>query len=562
MAGFLQLTEQANPLAQTFRVTEPGGSYITGVGLFFSSAPAASDLQIPIAVELRPVSDGGNPSSKRFHPGSRVTATAATVRAAANTTYASATEVKFTFKHPVYIASNVEAAIVISTTAPAGQYKIWLGRQAEFLDGSTTVKITSDLNSGSVFMSSNGTAWTADQFSDLAYKVYRAKFADAASTAYLIADAPPPKRLTESTRTKNIIKFPSSPLRFTAGSPLVRVIHPNHGFQNGDKVKLETDSDGFDSASTINGISGANLLGTKSIDSADPFGYTFNCGSNADSSIRAGGNNLMASQQYIINDMKLQLAKKVPPYTSIYASANLTTSKSFAGSETAYQTNSNIALPLKPGIQGTVTLSDPHVITSIEQENEPTKLNGNPSTVIKIGLNTQSAYGAPYFDVESAALVTRSNLIDYQDSAGAGLLSRNKIRTIDFTPETNANGGTNASKHLTMVYQLKDTATSLRVFVDAIKPDTADFDVWYRTGRAQQGTPLKQKTWTKFSRSPNVRSTYSNYDLIGTTYSYREFEFNVYDVTDFDEYQIKITMYSRRSSMVPLFKNLRTIATV
>jgi len=100
------------------------------------------------------------------------------------------------------------------------------------------------------------------------------------------------------------------------------------------------------------------------------------------------------------------------------------------------------------------------------------------------------------------------------------------------------------------------------VLVDAIKPDTADFDVWYRTSRTTTGTSIKEKTWTKFSRSPNVRSTYSNYDLIGTTYSFREFEFNVFDITDFDEYQIKITMYSRRSSMIPMFKNLRTIATV
>ena len=562
MAGFLQLTEQANPLAQTFRVTEPGGSFITGVGLFFSSAPTASDLQIPIAVELRPVGEGGNPSSKRFYPGSRVTVAASTVRAAKNTSFGSATEVKFTFRSPVYIPSNTEAAIVVSTTAPAGQYKVWIGQQGEFKNGSTTVKITRDLNSGSLFTSSNGTTWTADQYSDLAFKVYRAKFQDRATKAYLVADAPPMKRLTESTRTKNIIKYPSAPLRFTAGSPLVRVIHPNHGFQNGDQVKLSTDSDGFDSASTVNGISGANLLGTKTIDSADPFGYTFNCGSNADSSIRAGGNSLMASEQYIINDVKLQLSKSIPPYSSIYAHANLTTSKSFAGSETAYQTTSNISLPLRSGTKGIVTLKDPHVIASIEQENHVSKLNGNPSTVVEIGLDTTSAYSAPYFDVESAALITRSNLIDYQDSAGAGLSTRNTIRTIDFAPETNANGGTNASKHLTIVYKLEDTATSIRVLVDAIKPDTADFDVWYRTSRTTTGTSIKEKTWTKFSRSPNVRSTYSNYDLIGTTYSFREFEFNVFDITDFDEYQIKITMYSRRSSMIPMFKNLRTIATV
>ena len=58
----IQLTQQFNPIAQTFRISEPGGSVITSIGIFFSAAPRVSDDQLPIVLEIRPIVDGGNPS--------------------------------------------------------------------------------------------------------------------------------------------------------------------------------------------------------------------------------------------------------------------------------------------------------------------------------------------------------------------------------------------------------------------------------------------------------------------------------------------------------------------
>lgn len=48
MAGRLQLTEQLNPMAQTFRVTEPGGSVITKVGLFLKDVPNLLTLKFQL----------------------------------------------------------------------------------------------------------------------------------------------------------------------------------------------------------------------------------------------------------------------------------------------------------------------------------------------------------------------------------------------------------------------------------------------------------------------------------------------------------------------------------
>jgi len=68
MTAALQLTQQANPTAQTFVVDE--ASVLTGIGIYFASVSST----YPITVELRPTTEGGIPSTKRYIPGTRVTA--------------------------------------------------------------------------------------------------------------------------------------------------------------------------------------------------------------------------------------------------------------------------------------------------------------------------------------------------------------------------------------------------------------------------------------------------------------------------------------------------------
>ena len=556
MAGVLQLTEQANPLAQTFRVNEPGGSVITSVGLFFQSAPTVSDLQLPITVELRPVVDG-RPSSTRFIPGARTFATASQIRSVASTTFSDATEYKFTFNEPTFIPENTEVAIVAYTNAKIGQYKIWAGTLGEHFAGSTTKLVTHQLDAGVFYQSSNGTSWSADQYTDIAFKVYRAVFQYTHNEAYLIVDAPPVKHLTENTFTSDNVKYPADPLIFTAGSTKMKVIHPAHGFLIGDKVTLSADSSGFNNATSINGITGADILGTRVIDSADPFGYTVTIDDAADSSIRGGGTGIMATEQYMIDYVSVGIPRLTPPHTSMYLRGNFTTSTSFAGAETPYNLTSNIRLPFDTSMR----MFDPHVVASEAQEEDPTKLNNNPSTIIKVGLNTANKYAAPYFNVAASSFKVSSNFIDYQDSADTSISNRNQITTIDYVTETNPDGGTTASKHLTIPFTLEEVATSIKVLVDAIRPSGSDFTLWYRTAQTSGTTLIGDTSWIAFSKSVNPPNK-SNYSELGITDNFRQYEFNVFNIADFDQYQVKITMNSTRSTNVPMFKNLRTIATV
>jgi hypothetical protein len=199
-------------------------------------------------------------------------------------------------------------------------------------------------------------------------------------------------------------------------------------------------------------------------------------------------------------------------------------------------------------------LKDPHVILSSENEFGELGVQDSASTYFNIGLTTANKFVAPYINANASALISLSNFIDLQDSAGT-------ISTINYTAETNPNGGTNAAKHITIPYTLENDATSIRVLLDAVRPQGSDFTVWYRTGRSTSNVLLKDTSWTAFSTSINPPNK-SNYSQIEPNRNNEQYEFNVFDIPSFNEYQIKITFNTSRSSNVPVIRNLRTIATV
>ena len=123
--------------------------------------------------------------------------------------------------------------------------------------------------------------------------------------------------------------------------------------------------------------------------------------------------------------------------------------------------------------------------------------------------------------------------------------------------------GTVASKHLTIPYTLSNSSTSIVVLVDAVRPVGADFDIWYRTNLSDTDDKLSEQDWVAFGKEIKVTKSNSYNDIppSDNLYMFTEYEFSVFDLAPFDEYQIKITMNSTNSTRFPRFKNLRTIAT-
>ena len=533
-----------DPLAQTFVVNLDGGCYLTKVGLFFASKPntAGGDPNLPVTIELRPAVNG-EPSSYDVIPDTTVSKRPSAVSTSTNAT----AETIFEFRKPVYIPEGAKAAIVVKTNAEPGHYKLFVARMGEFKVGSTTQRVVSQPENGAFFMSSNGTAWTSDQYVDLTYNLYRAEFSSLTATAVFHPRYPGYKRLQRN------------PFKFTAGDSDVYVSLPDHNFQQGDYVNFKTDDDGFDSATTINGILGSQILGDRPIISVDPFGFVARMNAAATSSLQAGGVGVLSNRQIGIDDYAFALQRFVPDNTSVSVTATMTTSHSLAApaaEQEAYNFTSD--MPIATNVL--ISLKEPHVVTT--RKTEVLNLDSDRSTTFSIEMATTSSSVMPIIDLSRSTLITNHWQIDYQDSDS----SRDGRNTPEvYVSETHPTNGTALAKHITPVYQLEDYAKGISVYVDVNRPIGTDFDLYYRTADPIRGdTNMDKQNWILASKVPPA----SNYnDLAPNTdwFKFNEYTFVIggtYNSTipQFDRYQLKIVMNSQKSTSFPRFRNLRTIA--
>ena len=159
-----------DPLAQTFRVDESSGVYLTSVTVFFRD----KDDEIPVTIQLRTV-ETGFPTSKIL-PYSVVSLDPDEV----NISEDGSVGTTFTFDSPVYVEGSQEYAIVLVT--PSEHYSAWISRMGEVdistanLPDSEQVIISQAPYLGSLFKSQNGTTWDPSQYEDLKFVLRKAKF--------------------------------------------------------------------------------------------------------------------------------------------------------------------------------------------------------------------------------------------------------------------------------------------------------------------------------------------------------------------------------------------------
>jgi len=152
-----------DPLAQSFISDEEGGVFLTSVDVFFN----AKDENIPISMQIRTM-ENGYPTTTIL-PFSDVTLNPSQVQL--SETGAIAT--KFTFRAPVYIPQSVEHCFVL--LSDSNSYQVWISRMGE-LDITGDRTISEQPYAGVLFKSQNASTWTADQYEDLKFSIYRAQF--------------------------------------------------------------------------------------------------------------------------------------------------------------------------------------------------------------------------------------------------------------------------------------------------------------------------------------------------------------------------------------------------
>ena len=186
------LQRYVDPLAQSFVVggnveapsptstnDDVNGAFLTAVDLFFASKDGGN---APVKVEIRTV-ELGTPT--RVVIGNPVTLRPDQVNVSSN----GETATKVTFDTPIYLPPGKEYAVVI-ISENSDQYELWTAVMGEktvntqSLPDADSVTYSKQFSMGSLFKSQNGSIWTANQYQDLKFKLYKAQFTSSTGTAF------------------------------------------------------------------------------------------------------------------------------------------------------------------------------------------------------------------------------------------------------------------------------------------------------------------------------------------------------------------------------------------
>lgn len=511
------------PIAQSFYIDEPLGIFCTKVDLFFKAA----DENAPVQVQIRPMING-YPSSSKVIPGTIKSLPGSTFSGGASISADATTATTFEFDEPVYLKGLNDYALVV--IADSKDYEVFIAEINEFVVGSTEKRVNKQPTIGSLFYSQNGSTFTAAQNQDLTFKIYQAKFKHDTATITL-HNAPVPRQLL----TRN-------PLKTTKTSQSIQVFHPNHGMQVGQPITLS----GVDSAG-LGGIFASTLNKRYNITAIDHTGYTFNCDSAADSDVVGGGSLVTSTKNIQYNNIFPNIASLIPPGQQFNASIKTTTGKSYAGGETAFQKQSEFrAVGLNEN-----NINDKLSLVAHDSAETSELGAGVKSLDFQINIVNADSNIAPMLDLQRTSVGLISNIIDKQASS----ITSGFNVPLEFLDETSPRGGSSAAKHLTRPIILEEEAVGLKVIISANRPDSTDFQVYFRTADAD--TPIvtqsfilaEQEALVPPDDNPNVFRNYTY--LIGGLGG---------DILAFSKFQLKIVFRSTNQAQVPVINSLRAIA--
>jgi len=468
----LPLNLPQNPLSQTFYVDNQFGATLTKVKLYFRKKDSGN---IPISIHIRPVVDG-KPSMSDIVPDSHVFKNPADVVAIGleptiSTLLAAPTT--FEFDEPVLLKPWTHYAIVVQTAST--EYEIFSAKTGQAVLGEPSRPISTQPQLGKLFLPQNGVYWFESKDQDLAITLERAVF-DVGGGSLVLKSLPAPAKALES-----------NPIQLNDQNQTATVAHPCHGFKVGDTVQI-------DSADGISNLTSAQVNGTYTITAQDHTGYQFDIGVQSDSDITGGGVKVLATRNIIFDVANPTIETVIPNFTSAEYSAKFITGaySSQAASERFLPNGETGSIAdakfqkITPDVN--IQFDKPRAIYNEDVTDGTSGLGGGTpgnteSVYIKIDMKTANDYVSPIVDLQRASLGLAGICIN--DSA--------ENTPLNYVPETRANGGSNASRHITAPVTLEVPATGLDVKTDLNIPQGCAVDFYYRTCAGDQ--VLSEQPW-------------------------------------------------------------------
>lgn len=261
------------------------------------------------------------------------------------------------------------------------------------------------------------------------------------------------------------------------------------------------------------------------------------------------------------------IAHVIPGKTNMSSRIRTFTGTSVSGSEKSFIDNGFTPIP----IEGTTYLNTPRLICSDVNENRfITESPGSRSFTMEFLMRTSDSRVSPVIDTIRVNTILTSNLINSPQGVNdnSNYANDDNIR------------GLYSDKH-SVIYvskpvRLKIPANSIKVLLSASRNDTNDIRVLYQIFR--DDAPQAQQNYELFPGSSNyqvdgqgikrvidpslndgsadvyARQTFDD--------SFRDYEYSVDDLPDFNAFAIKIVMAGTNQATPPLIRQLRAIATI
>jgi hypothetical protein len=546
-----------DPLAQTIMIDNDGGAFITGVDLFFST----KDETKPVTCQIRQTVNG--------YPGPKILGTSIVYPNNAAISDDGSLPTPFVFPSPIFVQDNTEYCIVIM--ADTQGYRAHVARMGdESLDGSGV--ISKQPYAGVFFKSQNASTWTADQMEDLKFRVSRAKF-DTSKKAQIFLQNDEYDDMgndfwgEELSENSMRISANSSLITFnvpnSGGAVATRFWQPNgynyitltgfHGSYdifpstafNGSHLVTDTTATSF----TIDLKNPFYPSGSSTLRIAYPSGILptvtdlYTPQSNTQKGVRYRSNFKYDSMKPIVQTIEL-------PETRI-DSFMKTVSGTSQDSLYAPGVRDSIYTSFTPNTN--MNFSTPRMVATEFNENEYST-STNPldkkSLVFKLEMSTENDSLSPVIDTQRMSSILISNKTNSPQDISLG--NRGHVNT-GFVDETEASGGSAATKYITKEVSLDQVATSIRVICGVNRQEDCDIDFYYRIKTAEDQI-FSKLAYTLIPRHIGYNAASNN------DYDFKEYDMDVRNLPEFTSVSVKIVLKTKNSSVVPKVKDLRIIA--
>jgi len=496
-----------DPLAQTFLVSPsnyPQGIFLSKARFCFKT----KDPTVPVTLQVRSVVNG-YPSTSLIYPYSTVTLTPDKVKTTTSPNLDDATKyTEFVFDSPLFLQPGEHCFVLLSNSNKYETYSAEIGK----LDTVSARQISEQPYQGSLFLSQNGSTWTAEQNSDLMFRLFRYTFD------------------TGTTQTQFNVNYPSANTAYDL----------MHLIANGISVENTSITYQFNSEKATTGGKTGFLPFTPLNDYPMTDGYgrrvlttTANTTLTVKATMATSNPDIapfidtsrmsMIAVENIINDLPLSNSGIV-----------------LSSGGTGYSTNANAVVTITGGGGSGATAAA--VVTN--------------NVVTSVYL---TAAGSGY---ETSPTIT---LVDANTTPGSGV-------TITYNGEDKKSGGNSNVRYITRKVNLADGFDSgdLRVYVTAYKPSGSNVRVYYKLLSISDPDAFEDKNYqlmTQLNNTNFVSNSYDDYREIsyapgvsGTANNSVSYTSGSTSFSNFRTFAIKIVLTGTSTVDVPKVRDFRAIA--